>query len=81
MSHLQPREGSQQPQPTPLSSALIPLLTLTFVLLVVTVGCGLAYVTLMHPAVAVPLTVATAGVTLIFAIVAAVITLCSIQRR
>lgn len=81
MSQLQPPEDSPQSQSEPLASVLTPLLALMFVLLVVIVGCGLVYVTFMHPSAAVPLTVAAAGVTLVVAIVAVVVTLCTAQRR
>ncbi|KOV83915.1 hypothetical protein ADL01_09520 [Streptomyces sp. NRRL WC-3618] len=57
-----------------------PLLALTFVLLLLVIGGGLVYVTLTHPAVAVPLTVATAGVALVVTIASALLALVAPRR-
>ncbi|MFJ4320587.1 hypothetical protein ACIP46_35680 [Streptomyces lavendulae] len=73
------------PLPTPpasgTTSALVPLLVLVFVLLVIVIGAGLLYVTAAHPALAMPLTVAAAGVTIVFTITGVLIALLSPHRR
>ncbi len=53
------------------SSPALPLLVLVFVLLVLVIGAGLLYVTAAHPSLAMPLIVATAGVTIAFTIAGA----------
>ncbi|MFF7975390.1 hypothetical protein [Streptomyces sp. NPDC007905] len=56
-------------------------MALTFVLLVLIIGGGLVYVTLMHPSVAVPLTVAAAGLTVVFTVASVLVALVIAQRR
>ncbi|MFD8024523.1 hypothetical protein ACFV6G_29415 [Streptomyces lavendulae] len=54
---------------------------LVFVLLVIVIGAGLLYVTAAHPALAMPLTVAAAGVTIVFTIAGVLVTLLGTRRR
>lgn len=49
----------------PGSRGVWPLLILVLVLVVLLVGAGLAYVTWLHPSLGTPLTVASAGTTLL----------------
>lgn len=72
---------AQQSQPAAVPSLVLPLLALTFVLLVLIIGGGLVYVTLMHPSVAVPLTVAAAGLTVVFTVASVLVALVVVQRR
>ncbi|MFH8894498.1 hypothetical protein [Streptomyces sp. NPDC017949] len=70
--------------PTPAggeTATLLPLLLLVFVLLVLVIGAGLLYVAVVHPALAMPLTVAAAGVTIVFTIAGVLVALISTHRR
>lgn len=80
MSQSPAHQGCQQPPSTEIGATVVPLLALTFVLLLLVVGGGLLFVTLTHPSLAVPLTVATAGVTLVFTIAGVLVSLVA-QRR
>ncbi|MGW4689676.1 hypothetical protein ACWEPM_32955 [Streptomyces sp. NPDC004244] len=57
----------------------MPLLGLVYALLVIAIGAGLLYVTLAHPQLAMPLTVAVAGITLVITLPGILLTL--IHRR
>lgn len=81
MSQPHSDQRSQQPLSATLPPALLPLLALAFVLLILIVGGGLIYVTFTHPSAAVPLTVAAAGVTLVFTIAGVLVALVAAQRR
>jgi len=79
----QPRtdQGSQPSPSAAVPPALFPLLALAFVLLVFILGSGLVYVTFTHPSIAVPLTVATAGITLVFTIAGVLVALAAAHRQ
>lgn len=81
MSQPLTHQGSQQSRSAVVPSLVLPLLALTFVLLVLIIGGGLVYVTLMHPSVAVPLTVAAAGLTVVFTVASVLVALVVAQRR
>ncbi|MFD6186776.1 hypothetical protein [Streptomyces goshikiensis] len=79
-----PTPAPQQPTPPAASggaTALLPLLILVFVLLVLVIGAGLLYVTAAHPSLAIPLTVAAAGVTIVFTIAGVLVSVMSSSRR
>ncbi|MEU8728933.1 hypothetical protein AB0C68_06140 [Streptomyces tendae] len=79
-----PSAWPQQPYPTPAgpaAAALLPLLILLFVLVILIIGAGLLYVTLAHPSLATPLTVAVAGVTLVVTIAGAIAAFLAVSRR
>lgn len=80
MSQPHTHQDCQQPPSTDLPAAVLPILALTFVLLLIVVGGGLVYVTLTHPSVAVPLTVATAGVTFVVTIASTLVALVTRRR-
>ncbi|MEU9160652.1 hypothetical protein AB0D29_10325 [Streptomyces sp. NPDC048424] len=63
------------------TNPVLPLLVLVLVLVVLAIGAGLLYVTLAHPALAVPLTVAVGGVALIITIMGVVVGFISASRR
>ncbi|MFJ9447970.1 hypothetical protein ACIRRH_40010 [Kitasatospora sp. NPDC101235] len=65
----------------PAAAALLPLLILLFVLVILIIGAGLLYVTLAHPWLATPLTVAVAGVTLIVTIAGAIAAFLTVSKR
>ncbi|MEU8928060.1 hypothetical protein AB0D10_45415 [Kitasatospora sp. NPDC048545] len=70
------------PAPTgPAAAALLPLLILLFVLVVLIVGAGLLYVTLAHPWLATPLTVAVAGVTVVVTIAGVIAAFLAVSKR
>ncbi|WP_329391435.1 hypothetical protein OG625_40180 (plasmid) [Streptomyces sp. NBC_01351] len=82
-----PQDPAPVPQqPTPPASgggataALLPLLVLVFVLLVLVIGAGLLYVTAAHPSLAIPLTVAAAGVTIVFTIAGVLVAVMASRR-
>ncbi|MFF0551074.1 hypothetical protein ACFYUL_19155 [Streptomyces sp. NPDC004311] len=79
-----PSTQLQQPYPAPAGRAavaLLLLLILLFVLVVFVIGAGLLYVTIAHPSLATPLTVAVAGVTLVVTIVGVIAAFFAISRR
>ncbi|MFJ3205815.1 hypothetical protein [Streptomyces sp. NPDC086989] len=79
-----PASAPQQPTPPPAgggAAALLPLLVLVFALLVLIIGAGLLYVTLAHPSLAMPLTVAVAGVTVVFTIAGVIAAFIAASRR
>ncbi|WP_331742898.1 hypothetical protein OG239_42685 (plasmid) [Streptomyces sp. NBC_00868] len=79
-----PAPAPQQPIPPATDSgaaALLPLLVLVFVLLVLVIGAGLLYVTIAHPSLAMPLTVAAAGVTIVFTIAGVLVAIAASSRR
>ncbi|WP_327286065.1 hypothetical protein OG974_30180 (plasmid) [Streptomyces sp. NBC_00597] len=68
--------------PPPSGSGTTPVLPLLILVLVVLViGAGLLYLTIAHPALAVPLTVAVGGVALIVTLVGVVVGFISTSRR
>ncbi|MFD8783795.1 hypothetical protein [Kitasatospora sp. NPDC059599] len=79
-----PSARPQQSYPTPAgpaAAALLPLLILLFVLVILIIGAGLLYVTLAHPSLATPLTVAVAGVTLVVTIAGAIAAFLAVSRK
>lgn len=66
--------------PTPAGIAVLPFLVLLFVLVLI-IGAGLLYLTVAHPALAVPLTVAAGGVTVMFTIAGVIAAFMTASRR
>lgn len=81
MSQRPTHQGCSQQSPSPaIPAALLPLLVLTFVLLVLVIGSGLVYVAFTHPSLSMPLTVAASGVTLVFTIAGVLVAVLAAQR-
>ncbi|MFD8023962.1 hypothetical protein ACFV6G_26515 [Streptomyces lavendulae] len=76
-----PAPQQQPAPPTPAGIAVLPLLVLLFVLVVLIIGAGLLYLTVAHPALAVPLTVAVGGVTVILTIAGVIAAFITASRR
>lgn len=86
-SSTQPQDPSPTPQEPPATPSapvgvgIWPLLVLLFVLVVLIIGAGLLYLTLSHPVLAVPLTVAAGGITIVFTVAGVVAAFISVSRR
>lgn len=70
-----PTHQECQQSPATGSAIMLSLLVMVLALLALVIGSGLVYVTFVHPSIAVPLTVAAAGVTLVLTVVGTLIML------
>ncbi|MCY0921154.1 hypothetical protein OS965_23695 [Streptomyces sp. H27-G5] len=66
---------------TPATALHVALGIFTFLLLTAVIGAGLLYVTVRHPSLAGPLSVATGGIALIFTIAGVLVTVMATSRR
>lgn len=78
-----PPSDPQEPttRTTASTAAIVAILALVLVLVLLLIGASLLYVTATHPGLAVPFTVAAAGVTIVLTVVGAIATILAPQRR